>query len=221
VHSAGNRAIGYCVYLACRGNVAAAVCSASASSLLGIFLSPLLVGLLMNLHGAEGSLEQVGKIMLQLLLPFVLGHLSRRWTGAWVARNKKWISKTDQTSILLVVYSAFSEAVVNGIWHKVGVGSLLFIVVFSIVLLAIVIAINIFAARKLGFNKADEITIVFCGSKKSLANGIPMANILFPTSVRDDGAAADDFPSDPTDGLCGAGTPLQTPDRKTAGAGNG
>ena len=165
------------------GNVAAAVCSASASSLLGIFLSPLLVGLLMNLHGAEGSLEQVGKIMLQLLLPFVLGHLSRPWTGAWVARNKKWISKTDQTSILLVVYSAFSEAVVNGIWHKVGVGSLLFIVVASIVLLAIVIVINIFVARRCGFNKADEITIVFCGSKKSLANGIPMANILFPTSV--------------------------------------
>ena len=165
------------------GNVAAAVCSASASSLLGIFLSPLLVGLLMNLHGAEGSLEQVGKIMLQLLLPFVLGHLSRPWTGAWVARNKKWISKTDQTSILLVVYSAFSEAVVNGIWQKVGVGSLLFIVGVSIVLLAIVIAINVFVARRCGFNKADEITIVFCGSKKSLANGIPMANILFPTSV--------------------------------------
>ena len=165
------------------GNVAAAVCSASASSLLGIFLSPLLVGLLMNLHGAEGSLEQVGKIMLQLLLPFVLGHLSRPWTGAWVTRNKKWISKTDQTSILLVVYSAFSEAVVNGIWHKVGVGSLLFIVVASIVLLAIVIVVNIFVARRCGFNKADEITIVFCGSKKSLANGIPMANILFPTSV--------------------------------------
>lgn len=165
------------------GNVAAAVCSASASSLLGIFLSPLLVGLLMDLHGAEGSLEQVGKIMLQLLLPFVLGHLSRPWTGAWVARNKKWISKTDQTSILLVVYSAFSEAVVNGIWQKVGLGSLLFIVVVSIVLLAIVIAVNIFVARRCGFNKADEITIVFCGSKKSLANGIPMANILFPTAV--------------------------------------
>jgi len=165
------------------GNVAAAVCSASASSLLGIFLSPLLVGLLMDLHGAEGSLEQVGKIMLQLLLPFVLGHLSRPWTGAWVARNKKWISKTDQTSILLVVYSAFSEAVVNGIWQKVGVGSLLFIVVVSIVLLAIVIAVNIFVARRCGFNKADEITIVFCGSKKSLANGIPMANILFPPAV--------------------------------------
>lgn len=148
------------------GNVAAAVCSASASSLLGIFLSPLLVGLVMNIHGAQGSLEEVGKIMLQLLLPFVLGHLSRPWIGNWVARNKKWIAKTDQTSILLVVYSAFSEAVVNGIWHKVGWGSLLFIVVVSLILLAIVIAINVFVARKCGFNKADEITIVFCGSKK-------------------------------------------------------
>lgn len=165
------------------GNVAAAVCSASASSLLGIFLSPVLVGLVMDMHGAEGSLEQVGKIMLQLLLPFVLGHLSRPWIGDWVARNKKWLSKTDQTSILLVVYTAFSEAVVNGIWHKIGLGSLLFIVVVSIVLLAIVIGVNILVARKCGFSKADEITIVFCGSKKSLANGIPMANILFPTSV--------------------------------------
>lgn len=70
------------------GNVAAAVCSASASSLLGIFLSPLLVGLVMNIHGTQGSLEEVGKIMLQLLLPFVLGHLSRPWIGNWVARNK-------------------------------------------------------------------------------------------------------------------------------------
>lgn len=165
------------------GNVAAAVCSASASSLLGIFLSPLLVGMVMHVQGASGSLQQVGSIMLQLLVPFVAGHLSRPLIGEWVARHKKWIGKTDQTSILLVVYSAFSEAVTHGIWHKVGAGSLLFIVVASLVLLGIVIAVNIFVARRLGFNKADEITIVFCGSKKSLANGIPMANILFPVAT--------------------------------------
>lgn len=70
----------------------------------------------------------------------------------------------------------------NGIWHKVGLGSLLFIVMVSTVLLAIVIAVNVFVARRCGFNKADEITIVFCGSKRA-ANGIPMANILFPTSI--------------------------------------
>jgi len=164
------------------GNVAAAVCSASASSLLGIFLSPVLVGLLMGVHGAGGSLQQVGSIVLQLLVPFVAGHLLRPVIGGWVERNRKMIGKTDQTSILLVVYTAFSEAVTEGIWHKVGAGTLLFIVGFSIVLLTIVLVVNTFMARALGFNKADEITIVFCGSKKSLANGIPMANILFPVA---------------------------------------
>jgi len=166
------------------GNVAAAVCSASASSLLGIFVSPLLVGLLMHVQGTTGdSLQQVWHIMLQLLVPFVAGHLLRPLIGGFVERHRKMIGKTDQTSILLVVYTAFSEAVTQGIWHQVGLGSLLFIVVFSLVLLAFILVINTYMARWMGFSKADEITIVFCGSKKSLANGIPMANILFPVSA--------------------------------------
>ncbi|MTD37709.1 bile acid:sodium symporter [Erwinia sp. CPCC 100877] len=167
------------------GNVAAAVCSASASSLLGIFLSPLLVSLLMHTGGgaSHGSLRQVGTIMLQLLLPFILGHLSRPWTTNWIARHRKWIGKTDRASILLVVYTAFSEAVSHGIWNQVGIGALGFIVLASMVLLAMVLAANTLVARLAGFSKADEITIVFCGSKKSLANGIPMANILFPVQA--------------------------------------
>jgi len=166
------------------GNVAAAVCSASASSLLGVFISPLLVSLLMNVHSdvPGGSLEQIGRIMLQLLVPFVIGHLSRRWIAGWVERNRGLIGKTDQASILLVVYSAFSEAVVNGIWHRVGAMTLVWIVVGSLGLLFVVLAVNLAAAKLFGFNRADEITILFCGSKKSLANGVPMANILFPSA---------------------------------------
>ncbi|MBP2167777.1 sodium/bile acid cotransporter 7 [Erwinia toletana] len=167
------------------GNVAAAICSASASSLLGVFISPLLVGLVMNVHSdsATNGLEQIGSIMLQLLLPFVVGHLSRRWIADWVERHRGLIGKTDQTSILLVVYSAFSEAVVNGIWNRVGVTTLLFILAVSLGLLFVILTINLLAARLFGFNRADEITILFCGSKKSLANGVPMANILFPASA--------------------------------------
>ncbi|AUX94311.1 bile acid:sodium symporter family protein [Mixta gaviniae] len=166
------------------GNVAAAVCSASASSLLGVFISPLLVNLVMNIHSdmPGNGLEQIGRIMLQLLVPFVLGHLSRRWIGGWVERHRSLIGKTDQTSILLVVYSAFSEAVVNGIWHRVGVMTLVWILAGSLLLLFIVLLVNLLAARLFGFNRADEITILFCGSKKSLANGVPMANILFPAA---------------------------------------
>ncbi|KID05438.1 MAG: bile acid:sodium symporter family protein [Hafnia alvei] len=166
------------------GNVAAAICSASASSILGVFLSPLLVGLLMQTQGGEtDTLHAIGSIILQLMVPFVVGHLSRPLIAKWVDRHRKLINITDRSSILLVVYTAFSEAVIEGIWHQIDVWSLLSIVVFSTVLLAIVLVINTFAARWLGFNTADEITIVFCGSKKSLANGIPMANVLFPASA--------------------------------------
>lgn len=165
------------------GNVAAAVCSASGSSLLGIFISPVLVGLMIHAQqGESDTLHAIGKIMLQLLAPFLLGHGARLWIGHWVDKHKKLISITDRSSILLVVYVAFSEAVVQGIWHKVTGYSLLVVLICTVVLLAIVLIINTFAARLLGFSNADEITIVFCGSKKSLANGVPMANIMFPAS---------------------------------------
>ena len=50
-------------------------------------------------------------------------------------------------------------------------------------LLAIVLMVTSFAARRLGFDKADQITITFCGSKKSLASGVPMAKVLFDPST--------------------------------------
>ena len=93
------------------------------------------------------------------------------------------ISQTDQSSILLVVYTAFSDAVSNGIWQKVDLLGFVSIIIYSLVILTIVLLITTYGARALGFNKEDEITIVFCGSKKSLANGIPMANVLFPAAT--------------------------------------
>ena len=168
------------------GNVAAAICSASASSILGVFLSPLLVGALMQTQGGGNSpdvLHAIESIILQLMVPFVIGHLSRPLIANWVQRHKKLVNITDRSSILLVVYTAFSAAVVEGIWHQIDGWSLLSILVMSLVLLAIVLVVNTWAARLLKFSTADEITIVFCGSKKSLANGIPMANVLFPVAA--------------------------------------
>ncbi|MDX7998445.1 bile acid:sodium symporter [Xenorhabdus sp. Reich] len=168
------------------GNVAAAICSASASSLLGVFLSPLLIGfLIQNLEGGAhtDTWKAIKDIILQLMVPFILGHLSRPLIAAWVEKHKKLVNMTDRSSILLVVYVAFSEAVVEGIWHKIDAYSLLMIGIVCCILLAIVLVINVYSSRLLGFGKEDEITIVFCGSKKSLANGVPMANVLFPASM--------------------------------------
>jgi sodium/bile acid cotransporter 7 len=163
-----------------RGNVAAAICSAAASSLFGIFLTPIIVALIMGVQGDSGStLDAIGKITLQLLVPFVAGQIARRWIGEWVNRNKNWLKYIDQGSILLVVYTAFSEAVIGGIWSKVPLGSLLLLIVVCIVLLALVLGITWLLGKNLGFNLEDRITILFCGSKKSLATGVPMAQVLF------------------------------------------
>lgn len=167
-----------------RGNIPAAICSAAASSLFGIFLTPLLVTLMLDVHGDGGStLDAIMKISVQLLLPFILGQIARRWIGAWVARNKSWLRFVDQGSILLVVYGAFSEAVNEGIWHQIPLWELAGLVVVCCILLALVIVAATVLGKAFGFNQEDRITILFCGSKKSLATGVPMAQVLFAGST--------------------------------------
>ncbi|WP_459618119.1 bile acid:sodium symporter family protein [Bordetella sp. 2513F-2] len=163
-----------------RGNVPAAVCSASASSLLGIFVTPLLVGTVVaSSASAPISFDAVGKIMLQLLLPFVLGQLLRPWIGAWVHRHKALLKWVDQGSILLVVYTAFSEAVNEGLWRNTPLPALLGLLACCAAILALVLLVTSLLGRLFGFSLPDRITLLFCGSKKSLASGIPMAQVIF------------------------------------------
>ncbi|TDV44497.1 sodium/bile acid cotransporter 7 [Pseudomonas graminis] len=167
-----------------RGNIPAAICSAAASSLFGIFLTPLLVTLLLNVHGEGGStLDAIVKISVQLLLPFIAGQIMRRWIGAWVGRNKNWLKFVDQGSILLVVYGAFSEAVNEGIWLKTPIWDLAGLVLVCCLLLTLVLVAATLLSKLFGFNQEDRITILFCGSKKSLATGVPMAQVLFAGST--------------------------------------
>ena len=165
-----------------RGNVAAAVCAASASNLFGIVLSPALITLTTGVHGGGSQLKQAEDIALQLLAPFVAGQIARIWIAGWVTRHARLVGLTDRGSILLIVYGAFSEAVVRGIWREVSVLQIVWLIGVCLALLAAVLAITTLAARRLGFDTEDEIAIVFCGSKKSLASGVPMASILFPAA---------------------------------------
>ena len=160
-----------------QGNVSAALCAATASNLLGMGLTPLLASLLLSAHGGF-SIRGVGDIVVQLLLPFLAGQLARPLIGAWALRNKIVLSLVDRGSILLVVYTAFSEGVTQGIWHQLDLADLGRLVAIDAALLAAVLAITTFGSRLLGFSRADEVAIVFCGSKKSLASGLPMATVL-------------------------------------------
>jgi sodium/bile acid cotransporter 7 len=160
-----------------RGNVAAAVASASASNMIGVFLTPALASLLLHAEGAI-SPGSFWAIVIQLFVPFVAGQIARPWIGAFVARHNKTLGLLDRGTIVLIVYVAFSGAVVEGVWDKLGALDLVRLLVLCCVLLAAVLAITAVAARALGFSKEDEIAIVFCGSKKSLASGAPIAAAL-------------------------------------------
>jgi sodium/bile acid cotransporter 7 len=163
-----------------KGNVPAAICSASASSIIGIFVTPLVVSLVLSSHVGSGSAwRTVGEIVLQLFVPFVCGQLLQPLMGGWIERNESIVGGVDQGSILLVVYSAFSEAVGEGLWHQVPPSALAGLLVADGVLLAAALITTGLVSKWLGFERGDRVTIVFCGSKKSLAQGIPMAKVIF------------------------------------------
>ncbi|MDQ0471544.1 bile acid:sodium symporter family protein [Labrys wisconsinensis] len=162
-----------------RGNVPAALCSASLSNLIGMVMTPALVALLLSTHGAGFSGQALVDIALQILAPFAAGQLAQRWIGPWLTRHRALTAFVDRGSILLVVYAAFSEGMVAGVWASLGLGELATVLVLDVVMLGLVLIITTAASRRLGFSREDEIAIVFCGSKKSMASGIPMANILF------------------------------------------
>jgi sodium/bile acid cotransporter 7 len=165
-----------------RGNVPAAICSASASNLIGVVLTPVMISLLLSAKSGV-RLDQVEAIGLQILAPFALGQILHHRLGAWAARNKPTLGIVDRGSILLVVYGAFSEAVVQGLWHQLPAASLGVMVALDFALLAAVLFLTARMGVLAGFTKADQITLIFCGSKKSLMSGVPIANILFPAAM--------------------------------------
>jgi sodium/bile acid cotransporter 7 len=166
-----------------RGNVAGAVCAASASNLIGMVLTPLLLGALLRLHGGGIDIAGLFKILLELFVPFAVGHALRPWIGGWADRNRAVLAVTDRGSILLVVYTAFSAAVIHGIWSQLPLATLASIVAADAVLLAASLTVMTFACRFAGMSRSDEVAIVFCGSQKSLIAGVPMANVLFAGSA--------------------------------------
>ena len=164
-----------------QGNVAGAVCSASFSNIVGMFITPILVAFFIlgqSQHGFDPT-SSIIQITLLLLVPFILGQILRPWVFPQMKKMPKIVKVFDQGSILMVVYGAFSSAVVAGLWHQVSLSTLLLLIIACSVLLTLVMLLALFVPRWIGFDKADQKTIFFCGSKKTLASGVPMAQILF------------------------------------------
>ncbi len=166
-----------------RGHVSAAMVSASLSNILGVLLTPLLAVALMPISGTphvDGS--AVLDIVLQLVLPFAVGQALRPWLAPRVARHTRLTHAVDRGSILLIVYAAFSVGMAEHIWSSVRPWRVVAVAAISALLLAIVLAVTAVTGRLAHLDRGDAIVLLFCGSKKSLASGLPMALVLFPPS---------------------------------------
>ena len=162
-----------------RGNVPAAICSASFSNIIGMILSPVIIFLLIDSSGElQVNFDAFVNILTQLFLPFLLGQMSRYCIGNWVDEHKSIIIYLDQGWILLIVYTTFSAAVTSDFWDVISPKHLVGLIAITCFILFVVLVYNVYMSRQYNFMKVDEIAIVFCGSKKSLAAGIPMAKVL-------------------------------------------
>ena len=164
-----------------KGNVASAVCSASFSNIIGMFITPVLVSVFIlgkSEHGFDPT-SSIIQITLLLLLPFVLGQLFRPLVYPHMIKVPRLVKSFDQGSILMVVYGAFSSAVVAGLWNEVSWQTLLLLVLVCSVFLTVIMLLAYYLPKVFGFNRKDQIAIFFCSSKKTLASGVPMAQILF------------------------------------------
>jgi solute carrier family 10 (sodium/bile acid cotransporter), member 7 len=169
---------------AARGNVPAAIFNATLSSVIGIGVTPLLIG--WQLH-TDGAGLPLGKVVLDLalwlLLPLVLGQVGRRWLAGWAANNKKLIHRVDRGAILFIIYTSFCDSIMSGIWS--GRAEMIVVALAgAVVLFCAVFGVVSTIAKAAKFDDGDRIAAIFCGSKKSIAAGVPMAQLIFAGDAR-------------------------------------
>lgn len=169
---------------AARGNVPVAVFNATLSSVIGIFATPLLVGWRLHAGGtAQGLDDVILDLMLWLLLPLVMGQLLRPWLAEWVRGHHTLVNRVDRSTILFIIYTSFCDSMVRGIWSGKG-DAVAAAAIGSLVLFYVIFFVVSTITKAVGFNSGDRIAAVFCGSKKSIASGVPMAQLIFAGDPR-------------------------------------
>jgi len=101
--------------------------------------------------------------------------------ASWATRNKSRINAADRATILVLVYTSFCDSFKQGVWSNHGWGTLGAVVAGAAILFSIAMLVMALASRALGFSREDRIAAMFCGSKKTLASGVPMARLIFGT----------------------------------------
>jgi len=166
-----------------KGNIPSAIFNASISTLMGVFITPLWIGIYLNTASVDMDLGPVLlKLTLQVVFPVILGILLHSVLGFFAEKHSKKLRYFDQAIILLIVYTAFCESFAKKIFEGYSALLLLGLGAAMIGLFYAVYGIIYLTSKILKFKYEDKITALFCGSKKSLVHGTVMSNVLFAGS---------------------------------------
>jgi len=165
------------------GNIASSVVAAALINILGVFISAPLFSLLAGSAGADFQSDSLVKVMTLLLLPFIAGQVMQMFVRGWVAGHRQLIVLFDRSTIAIAVYVAFSGAVEQGIWQKVGGQDWAWLVGGCAIMLLFGYAGSWLVGGAMKLTRGDRIVMLFAGAQKSIAMGAPLATVLFPASV--------------------------------------
>lgn len=163
------------------GNIPGAVFNATFSSIAGILITPLWMGLFVQGAGGGGMdiFPVFSRLAYQILLPLAAGVALHSRLGEIAIRNKGFTRYFDQSVILAIVYSSFSVSFSSGVFSGIGLPVILLLMLSLLGLFALVNLLIIIFVRRAGLSREDLIAALFCGSTKSLMHGSVMAKVLF------------------------------------------
>lgn len=163
-----------------KGNMPAAIFNASISGIIGILVTPLWMGLFVTNDQANFNFIAIyTKLIVQIIVPVVIGLLLQRYLGVFAQKHSSKITLFDKSIILLIIYKSFASSFTDNIFSTVSVLDLVLLLVGVLVLFTITYFSTGFIAKKLKFNLEDQITVQFCGTKKSLVHGTVFSKIIF------------------------------------------
>jgi solute carrier family 10 (sodium/bile acid cotransporter), member 7 len=167
-----------------RGNIPSAIFNASFSSLAGVFITPVWMSLFLSSNGNELDMSSIIiKLLLQVLLPVVLGLIMNKYWGNFATKHKDKLKLFDQSIILLIVYASFCHSFAEHAFEQYDLLSIALLAAGMVLLFFIAYGLITLVCHYLKFNLADTITATFCGSKKSLVHGTVMSSVLFAGSI--------------------------------------
>jgi sodium/bile acid cotransporter 7 len=166
------------------GNVPAAIFNASISSLLGVVMTPFWMGI----AGGEvaGELDfwaSIVDLSIKVVLPVILGLVMHRYLFPKIKPYLSRLKYLDQTVILSIVFTTFSESFSQRLFDSFSWLSLGGLALWVLVVLLLVVGVLFLLVKAMSFSKEDQIAAIFCGSTKSLVHGVAIGKVLFPSAA--------------------------------------